>query len=150
MNIRKQYKAILHQIEDVCKGFDLTQSNNLLKIVKMTKLKDRFNCIDFWDMFEPNVDKPYSILNTDRESDPGNGTHFVGCYQDNNVLYLYDSFSRKHVMDEFCEVMRELGYRCIYVNKKCDQQNTGQDCGLRSLLWLLFVQKYGIIEGSKI
>ena len=101
MNIRKEYKAILHQIEDVCKGFDLTLSNNLLKIIKMTKLKDKFNCIDFWNNFKPNTKKPYSILNTDKEGDKGNGTHFIGCFLDGNVLYIYDSFGRSRSRSRF-------------------------------------------------
>ena len=87
--IRKRYKEILHQIEAICDEVDLTQSDNLLKIFKMTKLRDKFNCIDFIDNFKPNIDKPYSILNTDRESDPGDGTHFIGVFQDDNVSDLY-------------------------------------------------------------
>jgi hypothetical protein len=44
------------------------------------------------------INQCYSILNTDRESDPGNGTNFIDVYQDDNVLYIYDSFGRKHVI----------------------------------------------------
>jgi hypothetical protein len=150
MNIREKYKQILHQIEEICDEINLTQSDNLLKIIKMTKLKDKFNCIDFFDNFKPNNDKPYSILNTDRESDPGNGIHWVGVYQYDNFLYIYDTFARKHIMDRFCDEMNEFGYRCFYVNKKRDQQNKQINCGLRSLLWLLFVQRYGIKQASKI
>jgi len=149
MNIRKEYKAILHQIEDVCIGFDLTQSDNLLKIIKMTKLKDNFNCIDFWNNFSPNIDKPYSILNT-TSSNEGQGVHWIGVFQEGNVLYLYDSFSRKNIMYDFCDKMDELGYRCEYVNKKTDQQNKQINCGIRSLLWLVFVDRYGIKQASKI
>ena len=77
IKIRKEYKEILHMIEDVCINFDTTKSDNLMKIIKMTKLKDKFNIIDFCDNFEPNESKPYSILNTDHENDKGNGTHWV-------------------------------------------------------------------------
>ena len=59
MNIREKYKQILHQIEEICDEINLTQSVNLLKIIKMTKLKDKFNCLDFFDNFKPNNDKPY-------------------------------------------------------------------------------------------
>ena len=148
--IRTEYKQILHKIEDVCKDFDTTQSDNLMKIINMTKLKNLFNCLDYWDKFKPNADRPYSILNTDRESDHGNGTHWVGVFQDGKVLYIYDSFGRKNIMNRFCDEMHELGFRCPYVNKKSDQQNKQINCGLRSLLWLLFVEKYGIKQASKI
>ena len=148
--IRTEYKQILHKIEDVCKDFDTTQSDNLMKIINMTKLKNLFNCLDYWDKFKPNADRPYSILNTDRESDPGNGTHWVGTFQDDKVLYIYDSFGRKNIMNRFCDEIHELGFRCVLVNKKSDQQNKQINCGLRSLLWLLFVEKYGIKQASKI
>ena len=150
IKIRQQYKQILHKIEDVCKEVDTTQSTNLMKIINMTKLKNLFNSLDFWDKFKPNVDRPYSILNTDRESDPGNGIHWVGIFQDDKVFYIYDTFARKNIMNRFCDEMSELGYRCVYVNKKGDQQSYMIDCGLRSLLWLLFVEKYGIKLASKI
>ena len=149
MNIRKEYKAILHQIEDVCIGFDNTLSDNLMKIIKMTKLKDKFNCINFWNNFSPNIDKPYSILNTE-SSNEGQGVHWIGVFQDGKVIYIYDSFGRKNIMDRFCEEMSEIGYKCLYVNKKGDQQNNQLNCGIRSLLLLLFVQRYGIKLASKI
>ena len=149
MNIRKEYKAILHQIEDVCIGFDLTQSDNLLKIIKMTRLKDKFNCINFWDNFTPNIDNLYSILNT-TSSNEGQGVHWIGVFQDGNVIYIYDSFGRKNIMNRFCEEMGEIGYKCLYVNKKGEQQGYQMNCGIRSLLWLLFVDKYGIKQASKI
>jgi hypothetical protein len=149
MNIRKKYKDVLHKIEHVCAEFDTIKSDNLMKIVKMTKLKELFNVIDFWDKFEPNADRPYNILNTDSEDDKGNGTHWVSVFQDNKTIYLYDSFGRKNIMKRFCDEMNELGYRCEYVNKKGDQENLQVNCGLRSLLWLLFVQRYGIQQEKK-
>ena len=85
MNIRKEYKSILHQIEGICVDFDTTQSHNLLKIIMMTKLKDKFNTIDFWNNFSPNEDKPYSILNTE-SSNEGQGLHWIGCFQEGNLI----------------------------------------------------------------
>jgi hypothetical protein len=38
----------------------------------------------------------------------------------------------------------------VYVNKKGDQQNKQINCGLRSLPWLLFVQRYGIHQAKNI
>ena len=149
MNIRKEYKQILHKIESVCINLDTTKSDNLMKIIKMTKLKYKFNCLDFWNNFSPNIDKPYSILNTE-SSNEGQGLHWIGVFQEGNVIFLYDSFSRKNIMYDFCDKMERSGYKCIYTNKKTDQQSNQLNCGLRSLLWLLFVQRYGIKQSSKI
>ena len=46
IKIRKEYKELLHKIEDVCINFDTTKSDNLMKIINMTKLKNLFNLID--------------------------------------------------------------------------------------------------------
>ena len=46
--------------------------------------------------------------------------------------------------------MEKQGYKCIYMNKQGDQSNTQINCGIRSLLWILFVDKYGIRQASKI
>ena len=150
IKIRKQYKDILKQIHDLTQDIDLTQSDNLLKIIDHTKINNLFNVIDYWDKFTPNALKPYSILNTDKESDTGNGTHWVGVFQEGNVLFLYDSFARKRIMKSFCDYMKKQGFKCVYVNKKTDQQSYMINCGIRSLLWLLFCQRYGIKEASKI
>ena len=53
-------------------------------------------------------------------------------------------------MKPFVDKMKKLGYNCVYVNKKSDQQNQHVDCGLRSLLFLLFVQKFGIEKAKLI
>ena len=149
MNIRREYKELLHKIECVCTDFDTTNSYNLMKIIKMTKLKDKFNCLDFWNNFSPNIDKPYSILNTE-SSNEGQGLHWIGVFQEGNVIFLYDSFSRKNIMYDFCDKMSEMGYKCEYVNNKTDQQSKQINCGIRSLLWLLFVDRYGIKQARKI
>ena len=149
IKIRKQYKDILKQIHDVTQDIDLTQSDNLLKIINHTKIKNLFNVIDYWDKFIPNALKPYSILNTEASFE-GQGVHWVGCFQDGKTVYLYDSFSRKNIMNRFCKDMEKQGYTCIYTNKKTDQQNHQLNCGIRSLLWLLFVERYGIKEARKI
>ena len=150
MNIRKEYKEILNKIRNIFIDVDTTQADNILKILKMTKLKNVFNTINYWDKFKSNSKKSYSILNTDRESDPGNGMHWVGVFQDDKTIYIYDSFGRKNIMNDFIDVMTNQGFNCIYTNKKSDQGNQQQDCGIRSLLWLIFVENYGIEEASKI
>ena len=147
--IKTIYKETLREIKDATKHMDTTMSNVLYDIVKMTEIKKKFNIIDYYDMFKPNVKKTYSILNTDSSTD-GGGLHWVGCYQKDNMLYIYDSFARKRIMKPFIDKMKKLGYNCVYVNKKSDQQNQQIDCGLRSLIWLLFVEKYGIDDAMTI
>ena len=148
--IKKNYKETLREIKEATQHLDTTMSNVLYDIVKLTKIKKKFNIIDYYDMFKPNVKKCYSILNTDKESDIGAGTHWVAVYQKDNMIYIYDSFARKRIMKPFVDKIKKLGFKCVYVNKKSDQQTHQFDCGLRSLLFLLFVQKYGIDKAKLI
>ena len=85
MKIREEYNQILHRIRNVCINFDSTQSENLMKIIKMTKLKDKFSCLDYWSRFTPNAKKPYSILKTEA-SNEGQGMHWVGVFQDDKRI----------------------------------------------------------------
>ena len=147
--IKQFYKDTLHEIKDETKHLDTTMSDVLYDIVKLTKIKKKFNIIDFWNLFEPNVKKCYSILNTDSSTD-GGGVHWVGCYQKDDIIYIYDSFARKRIMKPFVDKMKRLGFKCVYVNKKVDQQNHQIDCGLRSLLFLLFIEKFGIEKAKLI
>jgi hypothetical protein len=147
--IKTIYKETLREIKDATRHLDTTMSNVLYDIVKLTKIKNKFNIIDYYDMFKPNVKKCYSILNTDSSTD-GGGLHRVGCYQKDDMLFIYDSFARKKLMSQFVDKMKHFGFKCVYVNKKSDQQNQQIDCGLRSLLFLLFVEKYGIDKAKLI
>ncbi len=143
MNIRKEYKNVLHDMIKATENIDTKRSDVLLKIIKLTNIKNKINCVDFWDMFKPNVKKCYSILNTDASTD-GDGVHWISCYQMNDIIYIYDSFARKKIMKPFVDKMKILGYKCVYTNKKSDQGILQENCGIRSLIWLLFVDKYGI------
>lgn len=129
--IKQFYKKTLREIKDATQHLDTTMSNVLYDIVKMTKIKKKFNIIDFWDMFEPNVKKCYSILNTDSSTD-GGGLHWTSVYQKDNMLYIYESFAHKRIMKPFVDKMKKLGFKCVYINKKVDQQNHQFDCGIRS------------------
>ena len=36
-------------------NIDITQSDNILKIINMTNINNQFNTIDYWDKFKPDV-----------------------------------------------------------------------------------------------
>ena len=143
MNIKKEYKNVLHKIIKLTENVDTKRSDVLLKIIKLTNIKNKFNTVDYWDLFKPNANKCYSILNTSATYE-NEGEHWISCYQKDNVIYIYDSFARKKIMKPFVDKMNILGYKCVYTNKKSDQGNMQDTCGIRSLIWLLFVEKYGI------
>lgn len=82
----------------------------------------------------------YAILNLDRSSEPG--SHWVALAKENNHSYFYDSFGRKAT-----KIIPNLVYsgngRIINTDLKAEQKVSENDCGARSLAWLILFDKYG-------
>jgi hypothetical protein len=82
----------------------------------------------------------YFILNQDLSKGPG--IHWIACVYTGANFIIYDSFGRKShkLLPHF---VRTIGHRYIDINKDGDQPDSSEDCGQRSLAFLLFVKKYG-------
>ena len=116
------------------------------------------------DVFEPldhnvmrNVDYSfdkmygeYSIVNTDNYE----GIHWTAVYQEHDKVYVFDTFGRdiKKLMPEFAKRAKVQGYNIVNANKHYDheQKATQNDCGLRSLAWLILAKSKGIRFASLI
>ena len=147
--IRKEYINTLHLLEksSPVNFYDNKQLNDM---AKKSRLKNKWNTCDSWDLFRPNNNKTYSILNTDHSSK--SGTHWVALVQNGNTLYVYDSFGRtkEYLMKQFNDWMNRNNYKVVFVNKKLDQNGKQVNCGMRCLLWLIFVDKYGLTKCKNI
>lgn len=141
--LRNVYINILKQLETTS-PINFYDSVQLTNMAKNTRLRNKWNTCNSWDLFRPNDHKIYSILNTDDSSK--SGTHWVAVVQNGKTLYVYDSFGRtkEYLMKQFNDWMNSNGYKVVFVNKKPDQNGKQVNCGLRSLLWLIFVDKYGL------
>jgi len=149
MSIRKLYIETLRELEKVS-PINFYDNKQLTDLSKLTKIKNKFNICDSYDLFIPHPRKHYSILNTD-DSSKG-GTHWVAQFQKGKTLYMYDSFGRSdRLMKPFVDKFENQGYKVIFVNKNGAEQNGKQvNCGLRCLLWLCFVNRYGITKCKNI
>ena len=147
--IRKEYINTLRELEKATpiNFYDSIQLNNM---AKKTRLKNKWNTCNSWDLFRPSDHKIYSILNTDDSSK--SGTHWVSLVQSGKTLYVYDSFGRtkEYLMKQFSDWMNSNGYKVVFINKKGEQNGKQVNCGLRSLLWLIFVDKYGLMKCKNI
>lgn len=141
--IRDKYNQILKTIKGVS-PIIYYDSVQLSDMAMNSRLKNKFNICNSYDLFEPNDSKPYSILNTDDSTK--DGTHWVGVIQNNNTIYVYDSFARNgsRLMRPFIKSMNKQGYIVRFINKGSDQPEKAVDCGIRCLLYLIFVDRYGI------
>ncbi len=85
----------------------------------------------------------YFIINLDKKNKPG--VHWIGVYYNTNTdkFYIYDSFARKSskILPHF---IKTIGYKHVDMNGGSDQTDKMEDCGQRSLSYLVFVKKYGI------
>ena len=142
--IRKKYIETLGELERTSpiKFYDNKQ---LTDMAHGSRLGNKFNICDSYDLFRPSDRKPYSILNTDDSQ--SSGTHWVGVYQDDRYMLVYDSFARsRRLMQPFVQMMKKQGFEVVFVNRGKDQSEQQLNCGLRSLLYLIFVDKYGIAK----
>lgn len=101
---------------------------------------------DEYPLNAPN--KTYAILNTDNKD----GEHWVGIYKDKNNLHVYDSFGRhtNNILKKFTDKAEQLGYNIVDCDYDCEQGNYQNDCGLRSLAWLMITKKDGIKKSETI
>jgi hypothetical protein len=148
MSIRPKYIEALSILERTSpiKYYDNKQ---LTDMAHGSRLRSKFNICNSYDLFRPDHLKPYSILNTDDSS--SGGIHWVSVYQDGPYMLVYDSFARtSKLMKPFVQMMKKQGFEVVFVNRGKDQSDEQLNCGLRSLLWLIFVDKYGIKKSLSI
>lgn len=86
----------------------------------------------------------YTVINTSPSTK--GGVHWVGVYQKDKQIFVYDSFGRhtNHILKKFYDNMTTKGYDVIDVTHIGDQGQYQQDCGLRAIAWLFLVRIGGL------
>ena len=69
MSIRKQYIETLRELENIS-PINFYDNKQLTDLSRLTKIKNKFNTCNSYDLFIPHPKKHYSILNTDDSSSP--------------------------------------------------------------------------------
>jgi len=77
------------------------------------------------------------IINTDRKGQ--SGTHWLAGINNNNKIYLYDSFGRDNL--RFTSLQNK---KIIYTNPDKEQREEQVDCGQRCISALLVYYKHGL------
>jgi hypothetical protein len=84
--------------------------------------------------------KPYAILNLDRSG--MSGSHWISIARQGKFTYVYDSFGR-----ESTQIIRDLVYsgngKIVDTEYDAEQLESEDDCGARSIAWLLVFDLYG-------
>jgi hypothetical protein len=149
MDIKHKYISILSLLRKEY-GLKEKSTNELDEIMGQLMKKGYIGTLAS-DLYPLNKKgKSYCIMNTDGHKK--SGTHWLAIYRDKNKVYVYDSFARNinRLIPDFCNRMLSNGFELIQVNKKLDQGNNQEDCGLRSAVWLLCVAHDGINKACDI
>jgi hypothetical protein len=83
------------------------------------------------------------IINVDGSNLPGSHWLAVAKHPAVNKFIIYDSFARKSkkLIPNF---IKTVGYEYVDINRKSDQKIHEDNCGQRSLAFLVFLKKYGV------
>ncbi len=83
-----------------------------------------------------------AIVNLDKESQPGSGSHWVSFYKKNNNLWVYDSFGRS--VYSILPVLRKISGRIKEPDRDPEQKGYQSNCGQLSMSWLAVAHHHGI------
>lgn len=139
--IEKEYQKVLKYMQQRL-GNEVTFNTDLEK-TGLKYLGGKFKGVFPSDKI-PKLDnlKPYAILNLDNSSKPG--SHWIGVAYDDktdNVL-VYDSFGRKS-SKIIPNIYNAFGGRVVDTDYDKEQRIKEDNCGQRSLAWLIIRDKYG-------
>ena len=137
--ILKDYEHVLMTVEDIL-------SNGITDNIQLTKLAYSIIGNDYLGTYSSDKMPKYIknnqcfILNTDSSKSLNKSGHWVGFYKINSKLYYYDSFARnKNKLSKYWKNKRM--YNANTIDR--DQSYKENECGSRSLSWLIIFRRYG-------
>ena len=133
--ILKEYENNLELLEDIL-GNESTTDIELLKIGTLLFI-DRFVGVFPSDKMKRLKNNQMCIINTDDSKH--SGTHWLACYRYKNKTWVYDSFDRD--VKGFSKFFK-MKYNWISANTHREQSYNENNCGVRSLAWLIAFDKY--------
>jgi hypothetical protein len=150
-NATKAYNIALRRIKDMI-GTDGITNNFQLEQGGKKLFGDKFNGVYTSSKFMKRLShkKPYMIVNTSPtgSNDDRYFLHWVPIVLlPNNKLIGYDSFGRdiKTILH-----MKKGGAKFNNSKRDAEQRDEQEDCGTRSLAWLLIYDNWGIETARKI
>ena len=135
-NILKEYETNLMYIMDLL-GSGVTDNIQLDKLGKYL-FGNKFIGTYSSDKIPKNI-KNENCLILNNQSSKQKGEHFIAVYKRDNKLYGYDTFNRPiKNLSKFWK-----NKHIINANNDRDQGFSEENCGSRSMAWLISFQKWG-------
>lgn len=92
---------------------------------------------------QPKLKRGQSIIvNLDPHTEPG--SHWVAKYNSGGKDWVYDSYGRKNILKDGKKE------KSVKVTEGEKQKKSENNCGPRSLAWLMTVYKYGVGHANRI
>lgn len=121
-------------------GSDTTYGNNLEKVA-LKFLGSKFRGVFPSDKIPKLNDiKKYAILNLDSSNQ--SGSHWIGLAYNNGDVIVYDSFGR-NTKKIIPSLLQSGNGRVIMTDNDSEQRLKEDNCGQRSLAWLMTFDKLG-------
>jgi hypothetical protein len=128
------YNHTLHELEKEL-GSEDTYSNDLESTGKRM-FKSKFVGVFPADQIPDLAEGQYAIINLDFSDQPG--SHWTAISMQNGGKVFYDSFGRNHK-----RILPSLG-RAIDTESDAEQVKSENNCGPRSLAFLMVLDKMGL------
>ena len=137
--ILKDYEQILMHVEDIL-GSGITDNIQLTNLGRQMFSNDYLGTYSSDQMPKYIKNNQCFILNTDSSKSLNKTGHWVAFYKLNSKLYYYDSYARnKNKLSKYWKNKRM--YNANTIDR--DQSFEANDCGSRSLSFLILFRKYG-------
>jgi hypothetical protein len=90
------------------------------------------------------------IFNNDIST--GQGIHWLACFKQGKTYYVYDSFGRRStsLLPIFVKQVIKSGSKIKDSDYSKEQSDYQEDCGIRSIAFLICVRKFGINRAIQI
>jgi hypothetical protein len=138
----RHYNHILHNVVEPLLGKESTLSTDLERVGKKL-LGAKFKGVYASDKIPKLNDLAcYCIVNVDRSNEPGSHWMSIAKDTEGDGAILYDSFGRKNT--KIIPSLRFTGNgRIIDTDKDAEQKKSEDNCGSRSMAWIILYDTFG-------
>lgn len=133
------YNKILKELVEAKLGNDTTFANELDTMGKIY-FKNHFKGVFPSDIMPELKNGDCCLFNLDKHNEQG--SHWIAVYCDKKNIIVYDSFGRP--TKKIIPTLSNLKKHIIDAEYDPEQKIIENNCGQRSLAWLLFLKAFGI------
>jgi hypothetical protein len=145
MSLKKEFHKTLKQVQAEMRDWDETDNTQLAQFGEKHFGKQFGGVFPEDYKVNFNSNKCYYIFNNDKAGEEG--CHWLGVYVNHKdrTVYIFDTFNRQssQMLPDVLIEAKKKHFKCKKGALDVLQTDAQEDCGQRSLTYLLLVKKYG-------